>query len=74
MVLYSAAARRIPLTSLGFYQYLSPSLTLLLGVTVFQKTVSSAEMVGFVVIWVALVIYSAGAVHRIRKARALERA
>jgi len=74
LILFSAAARHIPLTSLGFFQYLSPTLTLILGVTVFQKTVSPAEMVGFIVIWVALVIYSAGAVHRIRKAHALERA
>ena len=74
MVLYSAAARRIPLTSLGFFQYFSPTLTLILGVTVFQKTVSPAERVGFIVIWVALVIYSVSAVYRMRKARALERA
>jgi chloramphenicol-sensitive protein RarD len=73
MLLYAAAARRIPLTSLGFYQYFSPTLTLVLGVTVFQKTVSPAELVGFIVIWAALIIYSIGAVHRIRKARALER-
>jgi len=73
LMLYSAAAQRIPLTSLGFFQYFSPSLTLLLGITVFGKTVSHAEMIGFVVVWIALIIYSAGAVCRMRKNRTLER-
>ena len=74
LILFSAAARRIPLTSLGFFQYLSPTLTLVLGVTVFQKPVSPAELVGFIVVWAALIIYSAGAMYRMRKSRALERA
>lgn len=67
LMLYSEAARRIPLTSLGFFQYFSPSITLALGVTVFGKTVTHAELVGFIVVWAALIIYSAGAVYRIRK-------
>jgi chloramphenicol-sensitive protein RarD len=74
LMLYSAAARRIPLTALGFFQYFSPTLTLALGVTVFHKTVSPSELVGFIVVWVALIVYSAGAVYRIRKARLPEQA
>lgn len=74
LILFSAAAQRIPLTSLGFFQYLSPTLTLVLGVTVFQKSVSPSELVSFIVIWAALAIYSAGAMYRMRKSRALERA
>ena len=74
LILFSAAARRIPLTSLGFFQYLSPTITLVLGVTVFRKPVSPAELVSFIVVWVALIIYSAGAMCRMRKSRALERA
>jgi chloramphenicol-sensitive protein RarD len=74
LILYAAAARRISLTSLGFFQYFSPSLTLALGVTVFHKSVSHAETIGFIAVWAALAVYSAGAIYRMRKARALERA
>lgn len=70
LALYSAAAQRIPLTSLGFFQYFSPTITLLIGVYVYGKSLTSAEMVGFVVIWIALAVYSAGAVYRMRRNRA----
>ncbi len=73
LMLYSAAARRIPLTSLGFFQYFSPTLTLVLGVTVFGKAITQAETVGFIVVWAALVVYSVGAVWRLRKSRITER-
>ena len=73
LLLYSASARRIPLTSLGFFQYFSPTVTLALGVTVFHKTVSPAELVGFIAVWAALIVYSMGAVYRMRKARVPER-
>lgn len=74
LALYGEAARRIPLTSLGFFQYLTPSIMLLLGVFVYRKTITQAEMIAFIVIWIALIIYSLGAVFRIRKVRAAERA
>ena len=71
LALYGAAARRIPLTSLGFFQYLTPSIMLLVGVFVYGKTVTPAEMTSFIVIWIALIIYSAGAVIRMRKSRSV---
>jgi chloramphenicol-sensitive protein RarD len=73
LILFAAAARRISLTALGFFQYFSPTITLVLGVTVFQKPVSPAELVGFIVVWAALIVYSAGAMYRMRKTRVLER-
>ncbi len=69
LALYGEAARRIPLTSLGFFQYLTPSIMLLLGVFVYHKSVTQAEMIAFIVIWIALLIYSVGAVLRMRKNR-----
>ncbi len=72
LALYGAAARRIPLTSLGFFQYLTPSIMLLLGVFVYGKAVTPAEMTSFVVIWISLIIYSAGAAIHLRKSRAAE--
>ena len=56
-----AAARRLPLTTLGLVQYLSPTLTLLLGVWVLGEAFDRTRQIGFVLIWVALAIYSAEA-------------
>ncbi len=68
LALYGEAARRIPLTSLGFFHFLTPSIMLLLGIFVYGKTVPQNEMIAFIVIWIALIIYSTSAVFRMRKA------
>lgn len=58
LLLFAAGARRITLTSMGILQYISPSLQFALGVWIFQEPFESARFVGFVLIWLALVIYS----------------
>lgn len=69
LVLYGEASRRIPLTSIGFFQYLSPTIMLLVGVFVYGKSVTHVEVIAFVVIWIALLVYSVGAVVRMRTNR-----
>ncbi len=59
LLLFAAAARRLPLTSLGLLQYLSPTVQFLLGIWFFREPFSPARLVGFALIWAALVIYSA---------------
>jgi chloramphenicol-sensitive protein RarD len=59
LLLFAAAARRMPLTSLGLLQYLSPTVQLLLGVCLFDEPFTAARLVGFAMIWAALLIYSA---------------
>lgn len=54
---FAAAANRITLTRLGFVQYLSPSLQLLLGLLVFGEHVALPMIVAFVSVLVAVVIY-----------------
>mgnify|MGYP003551030333 CR=1 FL=1 len=51
-------ARRIPLATLGLLQYVSPSLHLLLGVWLFNEPLAGNRLVGFVLIWIALALYS----------------
>ena len=58
LLLFAAGARRIPLTTLGILQYISPSLQLALGVWVFHESFESARLVGFALIWAALWVYS----------------
>ena len=56
------AARRMPLSTVGFFQYLAPSLSLLLAVFVYQEPFTRAHGVAFVSIWLGLVLFSTDAV------------
>ncbi|MET0291226.1 MAG: EamA family transporter RarD [Steroidobacteraceae bacterium] len=56
LVLFAYAARRVPLSTLGFIQYVAPTVQLLLGVFVFHEHFGSAQIVAFACIWGALVI------------------
>lgn len=58
LLLFAHAARRIRLSTLGVMQYLAPTLQLSLGVWVYHEPLSRARLQSFVLIWVALVIYS----------------
>jgi chloramphenicol-sensitive protein RarD len=59
LLLFAAGARRITLTTMGILQYISPSLQFALGVWIFQEAFEPTRLVGFGLIWAALVIYSA---------------
>jgi chloramphenicol-sensitive protein RarD len=59
LLLFAAGARRIPMSTLGLLQYIAPSLQLLLGVWLYHESFSQDRMIGFIVIWSALFIYSA---------------
>lgn len=59
LLLFAAGARRVTMATLGTLQYLSPSIQFLLGVTFFGEPLQDTRLAGFVVIWSALVIYSA---------------
>ena len=59
LLLFAAGARRVTMATLGTLQYLSPTLQFLLGVTFFGEPLEGTRLAGFVVIWSALVIYSA---------------
>ena len=58
LLLFAAGARRIPMSTLGILQYISPSLQFALGVWVYNEACQPARLVGFVLIWAALVVYS----------------
>jgi len=58
LLLFAAGARRIPLATLGLLQYVSPSLQLLLGVWLFGEPLAGNRLLGFVLIWIALALYS----------------
>ncbi len=58
MLLYNLAAKKITLVSLGFYQYLSPTLMFLIGLLVSREPIASYRFISFGLIWAALIIYT----------------
>lgn len=61
LLAFGAAAIRIPLTSLGLLQYLTPVVQFLLGIFVFGETMSGVAWAGFIMIWVSLTVFSVDA-------------
>ena len=70
LMLFGAAAIRIPLTSLGLLQYLAPSLQFLLGVFYFHEDMPLSRLAGFVLVWVALIVFTSDALRTLRVTRA----
>ncbi|MBY0420863.1 MAG: EamA family transporter RarD [Parvularculaceae bacterium] len=67
LVLFALAARRLPLSIMGFLQYIGPTLQLLLGLY-YGETFTHAHAVAFGLIWAALALVSVDAVMRARGA------
>ena len=69
LVCFAAAAMRLPLTTLGFIQYLAPSCALMLALFVYGETVSSERWLTFALIWAALLVFSFEGLYRFRRHR-----
>ncbi|TBU81121.1 EamA family transporter RarD [Pseudomonas daroniae] len=67
LVCFNAAARHLPYTTLGFLQYVAPTLVLLLAVFVFDEHFDPGKMVAFLFIWAGLAVYSVDAWLTLRK-------
>jgi len=71
LVWFANAIRRLPLTTMGFLQYLSPTLQFLLAVAVYGEPFTRAHLVTFGCIWAALALYSVDAALAARRTRGL---
>lgn len=58
LVLFSTGANNLPLNVLGFCQYLSPSLSLLLGIFLYHEPFTTVQLAGFSTIWISLVLFT----------------
>jgi chloramphenicol-sensitive protein RarD len=75
LLLFAAAARRIPLVTIGLLQFLTPVLQLLCGVLLLGEVVPPSRWIGFSIVWAALVVLtvdSLRAAHAVRLGRAAE--
>jgi len=71
LLLFAIAARRMDYSTLGFIQYLAPTIVFLLGFTVFNEELRPVQLGSFVLIWIAVAIFVADLWAKTRRARAL---
>lgn len=69
LLFFAAAARRLPLSVLGFFQYVAPILQFLFGVFIMLEPMPIERWIGFALVWVALVVLSVDAVRQRRRTR-----
>jgi chloramphenicol-sensitive protein RarD len=67
LLCFAAAARRLPLATLGMVQYASPTLQLVLGIWVLHEPFDSHRLLGFALIWSALLLLSVNAFRQHRQ-------
>ena len=67
MGLFSAAANRLPLFTLGLTEYISPSISLVLGIFFFQEPFELIEFSAFVIVWIGLIFFTYGEVKDIKQ-------
>ena len=58
LLMFASGARRVPLSTMGLLQYITPTLQFIMGVFVFGEPFTQARLIGFSMIWLALIIFS----------------
>jgi rarD protein len=69
LLLFAAAARRIPLVSIGLIQFITPVMQLLVAVVLLDEVMSAERWVGFGIVWVALIVLSIDSLLALRRGR-----
>jgi chloramphenicol-sensitive protein RarD len=57
LLMFASAAQRIPLTMIGILQYVNPSMQFVLGVVIFKEPFDHHRLIGFGIVWVALILF-----------------
>jgi len=69
LLMFSAAAQRLPLVTLGLLMYVNPALQMTWGILVGHEPMPPARWIGFGLIWMALIIFSADGLFRAHRGR-----
>lgn len=57
LLMFASAAKRIPLTMVGIMQYIAPTLQFLIGVLIYKEAFTTTSLIGFSLVWIALIIF-----------------
>lgn len=71
LVLFAKGAQKIPLYLMGFIQFLSPTMSLIIGIFIFKEPFTMTEMFTFGCIWLAVLIFSAAKLVEAKKRQAI---
>lgn len=69
LLFFAAAVRRLSLTVIGVMQYLAPTIQFLIGVLIFHEPLTLTRLVGFIFIWLGLVVFTTEGLIQNRRAR-----
>jgi chloramphenicol-sensitive protein RarD len=64
---FGIAAVRIPLYSIGFFQYIAPTMKLFIGIYFFHETFTATHAIAFSIIWAGLALYIGDIIVKIKK-------
>ncbi|PTK88604.1 EamA family transporter RarD [Staphylococcus gallinarum] len=67
LILFSAGARRIPLSLTGFIQYIGPTIMFVLGVFLFKEPFNIDQLITFIFIWIGIIVYSLSQYFKIKE-------
>jgi chloramphenicol-sensitive protein RarD len=67
LLCFTAAARRIRYSTLGFFQYIGPSIMFFLATFVYDEPLSDARLIAFVFVWSALALFTYDSIRSYRK-------
>ena len=57
LLLFASAAKRIPLVMIGLMQFIAPTIQFSIGVFVYNEPFSHDQLIGFAIVWLALIIF-----------------
>jgi len=58
LILFASGAPLVPLTTIGILQYIAPTIQFLIGVFVYDEPFNTYQLIGFSIVWIALIIFS----------------
>jgi len=64
---FNAAATKIPYSTLGFIQYIGPTISFLLAIFIYHEPFDMHKFISFALIWIALLIFSSNSIYKSAK-------
>jgi chloramphenicol-sensitive protein RarD len=58
LLMFASAARKLSLFTVGIMEYIAPTLAFLLGVLIYKEPFDQNQLVGFVIVWIALILFA----------------
>ncbi|RXK04793.1 EamA family transporter RarD [Halarcobacter bivalviorum] len=67
LLLFNGAATRMKLTTIGFFQYIGPTVAFFVAIFIYNEEFNFDKLVTFVLIWIALFVFSLDTINKLRK-------